>query len=199
MSYFQHIREHKEVSRKDITLIHHKFTTLERMLDIGCGVGGFLEACEHHFPCAIGLDIVIEATQECRNKGLHVIIGDSEHLPLRKNSFDVVRAKEILEHLADPTRLLVEARRVLRPGGLLLVHVPSHYSMLYPIANFYDDYTHVRPLTKFGLTRLLTDTGFKVLGIEGYTVGRSPLERILGRAVATVLPHTWRALATKPE
>jgi SAM-dependent methyltransferase len=90
-----------------------------------------------------------------------------------------------------------EAYRVLRPGGLFLAHVPSQYSALYPVGNFYDDYTHVRPLSRFGVRCLLEDSGFELLRIHGYTAGRNILERGAGRLLALILPHTWLILGRR--
>jgi hypothetical protein len=94
--------------------------------------------------------------------------------------------------------MLREIERALAPGGLFLSHTPSHFSAFYPVNNFWDDYTHVRPYSKFGLRRLLEDAGFRVESIRGYTAGRSGPERLLGRALALAIPHTWQAVARKP-
>ena len=99
--------------------------------------------------------------------------------------------------MQNPLALVREARRILRRGGLFSAHVPSPYSQFYPVANFWDDYTHVRPLSHTGLHRLLSDAGFSVQLVRGYTAGRNPFERALGRALALVVPHTWLALGTK--
>lgn len=112
---------------------------------------------------------------------------------------DVIRAKELIEHLVDPVPMLQEAYRVLRPGGILIAHVPTHFSALYPVGNFWDDYTHVRPLSRLGLRRLVENAGFAVISIKGYTAGRNLLERGLGRLLALAAPHTWLALARKPD
>jgi hypothetical protein len=106
--------------------------------------------------------------------------------------------KEIIEHVADPRALVEASRRLLRPGGVLIAHVPSPYSQLYPAGNFWDDYTHVRPLSRLGLQRLFEDSGMSVVEITGYTAGRNRFERLLGHALARVLPHTYRVIARGP-
>ena len=88
--------------------------------------------------------------------------------------------------------------RALRPGGLFLSRVPSHFSAIYPIGNFWDDYTHVRPLSRLGMRRLLEDSGFQVRSIAGCTPGRNAVERALGRVLGLVIPWSWVSVAEKP-
>ncbi len=197
--YFRHIVEHPELSRQDARLIRERLPDARRIVDVGCGRGGFVEICRRELGAALGLDNEAAAAAICRADGLPFVRGDAERLPFAGGALDVVRAKEIVEHLPDPRPMLSEFLRSLRPGGLLLCHVPSQFSALYPIGNFWDDYTHVRPLSRLGLRRLLEDSGFGVEEIRGYTAGRNGVERLLGRALALALPHTWLGLARRPD
>jgi len=52
------------------------------------------------------------------------VIGDGQELPLVSGSIDLIIAQALLEHVPDPVRIIAEARRVLRPGGVLYVNVP---------------------------------------------------------------------------
>lgn len=196
-SYFRGIREHPEISRQDIRVLRRHLPAARRIVDIGCGQGGFLGLCRGEFELAVGLDLSAEAARMCLARGVSGIRSDALFLPLRTGSVDVVRAKEIIEHLPDPLSMVREAYRVLRPGGLFLAHVPTQYSALYPVGNFYDDYTHVRPLSRFGVRCLLEDSGFELLRIHGYTAGRNILERGAGRLLALILPHTWLILGRR--
>jgi SAM-dependent methyltransferase len=196
--YLRVIREHPEISRQDIRVLRHHLPDARRIVDIGCGRGEFLGWCKGEFDLVIGLDLSAEAVRMCTAEGISGIRSDALFLPLRTGAVDVVRAKEIIEHLPDPLSMVREACRVLKPGGLFLAHVPSQYSALYPVGNFYDDYTHVRPLSRGGARRLGEDGGFEPLSIHGYTAGRNRFERGAGRILALVLPHTWRILARKP-
>lgn len=194
--YLQHISEHPELSRQDVRLIREQCPNAHRIVDIGSGRGGFLQVCRRAFRDAIGLDSEPGAARLCAKEHLPFILGDAERLPFETGSLDVVRAKEIIEHLPDPRRMLREVRRALRPDGLFIVHVPSQFSAIYPVGNFWDDYTHVRPLSRSGLNRLLSDAGFAVESIRGYTAGRNGFERAIGRALSLVVPHTWLAVST---
>ncbi|MGL5865508.1 MAG: class I SAM-dependent methyltransferase [Dermatophilaceae bacterium] len=91
------------------------------------------------------------------------VIGDCTDLArFVDNSFDVIFASNLLEHLerADATRLLAGARRVLRPGGRLVLMQPNF--RLSP-GRYFDDYTHVAIYTDQSLSDYLS--------AEGWTVG----------------------------
>lgn len=101
------------------------------MLDIGTGAGTIpLRVCER-FPGAhvagIDLSVALLGFAERRRRTsphlerVEFRVGNAEHLDFDDSVFDAVFCNEILHRLADPRRLLGEMRRVLRPGGVLLV------------------------------------------------------------------------------
>lgn len=197
-TYYQFIREHPEVSERDIKIIAEERSESGRILEIGCGAGGFLDMCRGLPGDVLGIDQDPAATRICRDRQLPVLLADGEALPLASGSFEVIRAKNVFEHIMDLRPFALELRRVLEPGGLLLVQMPTQYSILYPVNNFYDDYTHIRPLTKQGLRRLLTDAGFETLSVRGFTAGRNWAERLLSRILTPTIPLSWVAVARKP-
>lgn len=96
-----------------------------RILDIGCGTGGNLETLSS-FGRAEGVDISTEALDFCRARGLdNVRQGAAETLPYESESFDLVTGLDVVEHLDDDVAGLREMRRVLRPGGRMLLFVPA--------------------------------------------------------------------------
>jgi len=114
--------------------------TEPRILDIGCGTGGNLESLSK-FGKAEGVDISREALDYCRARGLHnVREGAAETLPYASESFDLVTGLDVIEHLNDDVAGLREMRRVLRPGGRLLVFVPA-FMFLWGVQ---DDVSHHR-------------------------------------------------------
>lgn len=111
-----------------------------RMLDVGCGTGGNLELLSR-FGDTEGVDISEDALAFCRTRGLaKVRRGAAEQLPYEDCSFDLVTALDVIEHLDDDTAGLREMRRVLRPGGRVLLFVPA-FMFLWGVQ---DDVSHHR-------------------------------------------------------
>lgn len=94
-----------------------------RWLDLGSGTGHFSRALARRYPAAEGLalDIAEGMLRHARPQGgaRHFLAGDAERLPLAPASLDLVFSSLALQWCADFASVLAEARRVLRPGGLL--------------------------------------------------------------------------------
>ena len=66
-----------------------------------------------------------------KTQTVHYVEGDAYHMPFRKESFDVVVALDLLEHVSDPEKIMSEMTRVLRPGGLLFFHTVNKTPLSY--------------------------------------------------------------------
>jgi ubiquinone/menaquinone biosynthesis C-methylase UbiE len=194
----RHLREHRDVIENDVKLLRALLPSGARLLDIGAGRGSFVLEAKHQGWDAVALDIQTEAPAVWRPAGVAGVIGDGSRTPFKERTFEAVRLKEVLEHIQDPLAMVREVGRILRPGGLILAHVPTPQSQLYPVANFWDDYTHVRPMSRYGLTRLMEDGGFQVVSIEGYTSSRHPAQKLLGKVLGRIFPHIYRVAARLP-
>lgn len=112
-------------------MLMRRYVDLEgkRVLDIGCGVGAFVRRLMEYSPYVYGVDIdagyVVEGGKEVPNLGLAV----GEYLPFTAETFDVVLLHEVLEHVTDDEATLREVRRVLAPGGRVVIFCPNR---LYP-------------------------------------------------------------------
>lgn len=84
------------------------------------------------------------------------IVSDAKSIPLPDNSFDVVILGEILEHLPDPLAVLTEARRLLKPQGIILATVPFMYPVHADPYDFgrYTDYFWQEAAAKIGFTEI---------------------------------------------
>jgi len=99
-----------------------------RWLDLGCGhslVPDWLPnppaGLEQR---AVGIDADLQALKA--HRGLrHKVGGNAHRLPFRDSVFDVITANMVVEHITEPHILFRELRRVLRPGGRLLIHTPN--------------------------------------------------------------------------
>lgn len=108
------------------------------MLDMGSGPGTITAGLARSVGRVIGLDIssrmVKEARKHAARQGIANITferGSAYELPWEDGYFDVVYAHQLLQHLAEPVRSLREARRVLRPGGLLAVRDADYGTMVH--------------------------------------------------------------------
>jgi SAM-dependent methyltransferase len=90
-----------------------------RILDVACGTGYGAALLG-----AVGVDISAEALARARNETDRLIRSDALRLPFGA-AFDAVVSFETVEHLADPEGFVAECRRVLRPGGLLVMSTPN--------------------------------------------------------------------------
>jgi 2-polyprenyl-3-methyl-5-hydroxy-6-metoxy-1,4-benzoquinol methylase len=101
----------------------------KRILDIGCGVGAFVRRLRQFSPYVHGMDVdaerVREGAEQLPNLGLSV----GEYLPYRDETFDVILLHEVLEHVKDDDATLRETKRVLTPGGKVIIFCPNR---LYP-------------------------------------------------------------------
>jgi 2-polyprenyl-3-methyl-5-hydroxy-6-metoxy-1,4-benzoquinol methylase len=100
-----------------------------RVLDLGCRDGALTVAYAEGND-VVGVDADREALAEAAKLGIETVWADLDQpLELPDESFDVVVAGELLEHLRDPHQLAREARRVLRPGGTFVASVPNAYRL----------------------------------------------------------------------
>ncbi len=101
--------------------LHHS----HRLLDVGCGTGYNLKLLQR-FGEVSGVDFSEEALDYCRQRGLtSVQQSDAVKLPYEDDQFDVLTAFDVIEHIEDDVAALVEWKRVVEPGGLLLIYTPA--------------------------------------------------------------------------
>jgi len=96
-----------------------------RILDVGCGPGLLLDEARRRGWDAYGVELSAWAVGRARARGIEVFHGTLEDAAYPDVHFDAVFMVDVLEHLADPVRTLVEVTRVLRPGGILCLVTPD--------------------------------------------------------------------------
>jgi SAM-dependent methyltransferase len=130
------------------------------LLDVGCGTGFFLEAAARRYRVS-GLDPSPQAVGFCHQRGLSgVREGSVESLADLAPAFDAVTFFDVLEHLPDDVGALTLARKVLRPGGRVVVSVPA-YRWLW--SHHDDAHGHQRRYTRGVLRERLQAAGFSGL------------------------------------
>ncbi len=129
-----------------------------RILDVGCGTGANLEMLAN-FGEAEGVDVSDEALEFCRLKNLKATKGLAEKLPFADESFDVVTALDVVEHLDDDIAGLKEMHRVLKSGGRTLIFVPA-FMWLWGVQD--DISNHRIRYTKKQIVERLQKSGFEI-------------------------------------
>jgi SAM-dependent methyltransferase len=130
-----------------------------RILDVGCGTGANLLMLSKYGD-AEGVDVSEDALAFCRERGLeNVKLGAAEELPYDDGTFDLVTALDVVEHLDDDLAGLREMRRVLRPGGRVLLFVPT-FMFLWGLQD--DVSNHRRRYRMPELGRVLEQAGFEI-------------------------------------
>jgi SAM-dependent methyltransferase len=132
-----------------------------KILDAGCGTGGFLRTLAGRRP-----DLVLTGCERdgfaaalARKKGCSVVAGSVHGLPFADRQFDAVVSADVLCHSGvEPHPALLEMRRVLRPGGLLVVNMPA-FMWLFSAHDL--RVSNVRRVSRPQLRELLRQAGFE--------------------------------------
>jgi SAM-dependent methyltransferase len=130
-----------------------------RILDVGCGTGANLILLSKYGE-AEGVDVSEDALAFCRERGLDKVrLGAGEELPYDDGTFDLVTAFDVVEHMDDDLAGLTEMRRVLRPGGRVLLFVPT-FMFLWGLQDEVSN--HRRRYRLPELRRVLEQAGFEI-------------------------------------
>lgn len=98
--------------------------TGRRVLDVGCGAANMAHHLAH-YGSVTGVDNNVRPLVIARERGMEVCESSADALPFAGETFDLVAVLDVIEHIPDQDRVLAECRRVLSPGGKLLVTVPA--------------------------------------------------------------------------
>ncbi len=140
------------------------------VLDLGCGRGELLLMLRDAGVAASGVDSDPALVRAAQRRGLEVVEGDVLDILMEQpeGHLGAITAIHLLEHLESGRllRVLQEARRALRPGGVFLAECPNPLSLRVGAALFWRDPTHVRPLLPDVLELFLETSGYEVSSVE---------------------------------
>lgn len=216
---------HAEVRRVILNLLEENSSA--QVLDCGCADGGFTQELARKIGTSeiCGFDLVDEFVQAAEAKGIKVYLGDLNNpLPLDSDTFDVVHANQVIEHLHETDTFVKEIYRILKRGGYAIIatdNLAGLHNMLSlvlgfqpfsacpsnevhignPIDFYYRMETnrkypaHLRIFTYRGLKELFEYHGFKVEKLIG--VGYYPFPRTIAKLLSSVDPRHAVCLVIK--
>jgi SAM-dependent methyltransferase len=146
------------------------------VLDLGTGSGRLLPGLAARATTVIGVDASPALLEEARRRtadlpaeSIDLRLGDMAHLPVGNGEVDVVVANMVLHHLPEPARVFPEIRRVLRPGGALLIGEFLPHSEEWMRESLADQWLGLPPAD---LTDWLDEAGFGSVDIQPLPLGR---------------------------
>ena len=127
------------------------------VMELGCNSGGLMKALMKERYCFCkGVDISAVHVATARRKSLMVTEAPAENTKEPDGKFDAVIASELLEHVFEPSAVIEEAHRILRPGGKLVGSVPHKRSLNSKKGDVSNHHYHCRVFTEHTLTQLLS-------------------------------------------
>ncbi len=165
----------EELNRRVVKMIapaHEK-----RILEIGCGIGrtvSYIDGCREFIGTDLSEEAVSQANREFANRpDVRFFVMDAMNLEFEDDYFDVVIAKEVIEHLLQPELALREAFRVLKHDGVLLLTSPNRDSLHLRVnrklgfQDFKCSFDHIKEFTFQEAVRMLREEGFEAKDTKG--------------------------------
>ncbi len=166
-AFYSRIPLQKYWQRKRYEIILGFLGESSSVLDIGCGTSMVIMA----LPEAVGLEVAFKKLRFLRQLGRRLTAGVLKRLPFKDRQFDQVICSEVIEHIHMEEISFEEMKRVLRPGGTLVIGTPDYGTWVWPFIEWcykrvmpggYSD-EHVTHFTAKSLREHLEKTGFEVL------------------------------------
>ena len=159
--------------------IARRFGSSGRVLDIGCGDGKLLVALAARGFTGTGVELNSRVQERLPpGSDVQVCVGTLAQAAFPDASFRVVVLRHVLEHLRDPLAVLTEVRRIIEPGGGLVIAVPNLASWQARLTRdrwFHLDLPrHLFHFTPQALAIALARTGFRVTRLSHFSFEQNP-------------------------
>jgi 2-polyprenyl-3-methyl-5-hydroxy-6-metoxy-1,4-benzoquinol methylase len=162
------------------------FRNTNKLLDVGCGIGYFLEVAKRKGWEVFGTEYTDEAVAICEAKGIVMHKGKLKPANYTKDSFDIITSFEVIEHINNPNEELHNFNKILRQGGLVYVTTPNFNSLLrYRLRAAYNVITypeHLSYYTPQTLKKVFRQHGFKTKKIVTTGISLTRLKTSSGKS-----------------
>jgi len=135
-------------------------------LDIGTADGLMLSKLNRffNFEKVIGIDMSKELIETNKDKNINLQLGNAEELKFEDESFNLIIACAVIEHVDNPSKMLSECRRVLKKGGILILTSPNQiYDKLVSLSGYIKDEEHVETMNLKKMKQYLKKNKFKII------------------------------------
>ena len=161
-----------------------KFRKTNKILDVGCGIGYFLEVAKDRGWDVYGTEYTDEAIQICSSKGINMEKGILNPNNYESEEFDIITSFEVIEHINNPIDELTNFHMLLRKGGLVYVTTPNYNSLLrYRLKSNYNVICypeHLSYYTPRTLKKVFTLVGFSTKKIQSTGISLTRLKTSKG-------------------
>jgi 2-polyprenyl-3-methyl-5-hydroxy-6-metoxy-1,4-benzoquinol methylase len=159
---------HEKFQADRIRILSPYFNGKNRLLEIGCSAGMFLYHVKQHFKEVVGVELDKESAHFAGTAcDCSVYPSPLHEIPLRSNSFDVICAFQVLEHVSNPADFIQKTMRLLKKDGILFFESPNRFDVLvsgYDLPyhrQFFFHSAHNYYFTEKGLRILLSKCGLR--------------------------------------
>jgi methionine biosynthesis protein MetW len=141
---------HEEFVERKFKIVSKLIPENSKILDIGCENGKIRLFLKN--PNYFGIDGDEKSVRELVKEGLNVKKVDlnKDEIPFQKEKFDFVLLLDVLEHVANPEKLLSEARKKLKSEGKLIITLPNDYHLLNKIRFVFNKHLTENPFDPYG-------------------------------------------------
>ncbi|MBC7405486.1 MAG: class I SAM-dependent methyltransferase [Cytophaga sp.] len=200
------VKEKSYFSQNRLEMLQFIPPTATRLLEVGCGRGGFIGALKRQRDVfAVGIEPFEAAAEEARQHfdRLHTTSFEEALNALKGEQFDCIVFNDVLEHLLNPWELLHAIRSNLAPGGCIVASIPN--IRYWPILRdlmvsgnwIYSDHgvldrTHLRFFTHKSMKKMFEQAGYDVVSLTGINPIRFTWKQELLNKILSGLLHDTR-------
>ena len=162
-----------------------KFRKTGKIIDVGCGIGYFLEIAKKRGWEVYGTEFTDDALEICKSKGIKMSLGKLDPKNYDHNMFDIITSFEVLEHINNPIEEIKNFSKILRKKGLVYLTTPNFNSLLrYKLNENYDIITypeHLSYYTPETLNFLFEKLNFRKLKLQTTGISLTKLKTKKGQ------------------